>query len=317
MAVVLISGGTGLIGTALTRELARKGHHVIILTRNLKTAVEHYQHAHYQEVIQYAEWDVKRQTIDPKAVQRADYVVHLAGTNVAGGRWTPKRKQEIVESRTQSSALLVKALREIPNRVQAVVSASAIGWYGPDPQIPNPRPFSETAPNHGGFLGSTVQQWEDSIKPVMELGKRLVILRTGIVLSNEGGAYTEFKKTLRFGVASILGSGNQVVSWIHITDLARIYVEALENSRWQGVYNAVAPYPVSNKELMWALARHSGGFNVRIPVPALALKVVLGEMSIEVLKSATVSSRKIEDAGYQFFFPNIDTALANLNKKAS
>jgi uncharacterized protein (TIGR01777 family) len=305
METVLITGGTGLIGQALTKELVARGYGVIVLTRGSSAAAK-------RQGVQYAQWDVERQSIDQEAVGKADYIVHLAGANVAEGRWTESRKREIRESRTKSGALLVRALKEYPNKVKAVVCASAIGWYGPDGQVPNPHPFTESAPANSDFLGTTCQQWEDSIKPVMAAGKRLVILRTGIVLSTEGGAYKEFEKPFRFGVASVLGSGHQVVSWIHIADLVGLYIAALRNERWQGVYNAVAPGPVTNKELIGTMARQRGKFYITTKVPEAALQLALGEMSVEVLKSATVSSRKAEEAGYQFLFPNIGTAVHNL-----
>jgi len=267
--------------------------------------------------VRYMQWNVAAQTLDKRVIEEADFIVHLAGANVAEGRWTAKRKQEIVDSRVQSSALLVKALHATQNRVKAVISASAIGWYGPDPQIPNPNPFTESNKAAADFLGNTCMQWEQSIAPVTELGKRLVILRTGIVLSNSGGAYAEFKKPLRFGIASVLGSGQQMVSWIHIDDIVNLYIEAIENERWQGVYNAVAPQPASNKQLIKTIAKQRGGFYITAPVPAIALKTALGEMSIEVLKSTTVSANKVEQAGYTFLFPHIDAAVQNLYEKAS
>lgn len=310
MATVLITGGTGLIGKALTRLLVQQGYDVIVLTRTLPAPG-----AASNPKITYAQWDVKAQTIDASAVQAADYIVHLAGANVADGRWTEQRKKEIVASRVQSGRLLVKALSELPNKVQAVIAASAIGWYGPDPQVPNPRPFVETDSADGAFLGQTCQQWEESMAPVAGLGKRLVIFRTGIVLSREGGAYKEFKKPLQFGIASILGNGKQVVSWIHIDDLVALYLRAIEQNSWEGVYNAVAPNPVNNKALIMAMAAAKGGLAIPAPVPAFALKIALGEMSIEVLKSATVSSARAERAGYQFLFPDIKSAALNLETK--
>jgi uncharacterized protein (TIGR01777 family) len=309
MATVLITGGTGLIGQALTTALVRKGHQVIILTRKAGTKAK--------PNITYAQWDVHAQTIDEKAVAQADCIVHLAGANVADGRWTEKRKQEIRDSRVRSGELLVKALQEISNQVKAVISASATGWYGPDPSIPNPKPFVETDAAAPDFLGTTCRQWEESIQPVTSLGKRLVLFRTGIVLSNRGGAYAEFRKPLRFGVASVLGSGRQMISWIHIDDMVQLYTNAIENEDWQGVYNAVAPQPASNKQLITAMAKQRGGFYITTHVPELALKAALGEMSIEVLKSTTVSASKLEKRGYPFLFPHIDTAVRNLHKNAS
>src|SRR5215203_1277539 len=225
MATVLITGGTGLIGQALTKELIAKGYDVIILSRNPTKDTQS------GEKVSYAAWNLSAQTIDEEAIQKADYIIHLAGANVAGGRWTEKRKKEIVESRTKSGDLLVNALKNIPNNIRAVISASAVGFYGADSAIPNPKPFVETDPADDSFLGRTCVQWESSIDPVMEAGKRLVKLRTGIVLSNDGGAYAEFKKPLKFGIASVLGNGRQVISWIHIKDIVGLYIYAIENEK--------------------------------------------------------------------------------------
>ncbi|MGB3154499.1 MAG: TIGR01777 family oxidoreductase, partial [Chitinophagaceae bacterium] len=234
-----------------------------------------------------------------------------AGAGVADKRWTKKRKQEIVDSRVKSCKLLADSLKTIPNKVKAVVSASAIGWYGPDPTLPNPTPFVEGDPVDDSFLGSTCRQWEESIEPVTQSGKRLVKLRIGIVLSKDGGALKEFIKPLKFGVAAILGSGKQIISWIHINDLVRLFIMAMENETWQGTYNAVAPNPVSNKELTLQLAKSRKKFFIPIHVPTFVLKIMLGEMSVEILKSATVSSKKIQEAGFQYTFPVIKDALTN------
>jgi uncharacterized protein len=308
MATVLISGGTGLIGTALTSALVAKGYEVIVLTRSKRGTT--------QKNVSYTVWDVKNGIIDADAIKRADYIVHLAGANVAGKRWTDERKKEIVGSRVKSGELLVKTLRETNNKVKAVISSSAIGYYGPDPTNVNARPFVETDNPYNDFLATTVQQWEAAIEPVKQLGKRLVLLRTGIVLSNQGGAYAEFKKPLKFGVASVLGTGKQVVSWIHIDDLVRLYIHSIENERWNGVYNAVSPHPVSNEELIKEMASQRGKLHFTAKVPAAILKIMLGEMSIEVLKSTTVSSAKSENEGFQFLYPTIKDALVSLNSVA-
>jgi uncharacterized protein len=308
MATVLISGGTGLIGTALTSALVAKGYEVIVLTRSKRGTT--------QKNVSYTVWDVKNGIIDPDAIKRADYIVHLAGANVAGKRWTDERKKEIVGSRVKSGELLVKSLKETNNKVKAVISSSAIGYYGPDPTNVNARPFVETDNPYNDFLATTVQQWEAAIEPVKQLDKRLVLLRTGIVLSNKGGAYAEFKKPLKFGVASVLGTGKQIVSWIHIDDLVRLYIQAIEDERWNGVYNAVSPHPVSNEELIKEMANQRGKLHFTAKVPAAILKIMLGEMSIEVLKSTTVSSAKSENEGFQFLYPTIKDALVSLNSVA-
>lgn len=301
MATVCITGGTGLIGTALTKHLSAKGHAIIILSRSVNKNAD--------ASVTYMRWDPEAGIIDSNAISQADYIIHLAGAGVADKRWTKKRKEEIRNSRINASALLAKALKETDNHVQAVISASGIGWYGPD----NGKEFVETDPAYTDFLGSTCRDWENSIEPVTQIGKRLVKLRTGIALSNDGGALAEFKKPLRFGLASVLGTGNQVVSWIHITDLVRLYAYAMENNQLSGVFNAVSPEPVTNKTLILSLAeKMRGKAFITIPVPSAVLKLVLGEMSVEVLKSATVSSEKIRTTGFQFLYPSLTAALNEL-----
>ena len=310
MATILITGGTGLVGKALGQSLLKKGYQVIILSRNAGKSST-------IAGLSYSQWNVEAQTIERQAIENADYIIHLAGAGVADKRWSKKRKQEIADSRVNSCKLIIDSLTKIPNKVQAVVSSSAIGWYGPDPVIPNPQPFTEEAPAHDDFLGTTCKQWEESIEPVTQLGKRLVKLRTGIVLSTAGGALKEFIRPLRFGVAAVLGSGKQIISWIHIDDLVNMYIAAIENEKLSGVYNAVAPEPVSNKVLTLQLAKSRKKFFIPIHVPSFLLQLILGEMSVEVLKSATVNSSKIGQAGFHFKFGNISPALVDLTRNSS
>src|SRR5688572_247063 len=202
MSTVVITGGTGLIGTALTSAFLGKSYEVIILTRKLPNGkprtINPIPPGHSAgDKLSYALWDIQNGTIDTEAIRKADYIIHLAGASVGEKRWTEERKHEIAESRINSSALLVKALSENENHVKAVISASGAGWYGEDPSIPNPVPFKEGHPPAEDFLGQTCKEWEEAIEPVSLLGKRLVKLRTGIVLSREGGALAEFKKLLR------------------------------------------------------------------------------------------------------------------------
>ena len=304
MATVLITGGTGMIGTAITNKLISKGHEVIILTRDKSKYTN-------DSSLSYAEWDLEKQTIERAAIEKADHIINLAGAGVADKRWTEKRKQEIRDSRVKAGQVIVKSLSEIPNKVQSVINASAIGWYGPDGQHRIERPFTESDHAFTDFLGSTCLQWQQSIEPVRELGKRLVIIRTGIVLAKKGGAFPEFVKPLKFGMATILGSGKQIVSWIHINDLVNIYIYAIENADMKGVFNAVAPHPVTNKDLILSIARARKRFFIPVKVPSFVLKTVLGEMSVEVLKSATVSGRKVMDEGFQFQFSNITSAVGS------
>lgn len=307
MATVLITGGTGLIGKALRGLLLQRGYDVVVLTRDADK-----QRA-TDPRLSFANWDVDKQTIDSSAIERADYVIHLAGAGVADKRWSDKRKKEIVDSRINSSALLIKALSTNANHVKAVACASGIGWYGPDAAIPNPHRFRETDPVAHDFLGETCQRWEASIDPVTSLGKKLVKLRTGIVLSTEGGALKEFMNPLRFGIAAILGNGKQIISWIHIDDICRMYLQAIEDPKMEGVYNAVTPNYLSNKTFTLLLAKAmKHNFYIPLHVPSPLLKIGLGEMSTEVLKSATVSADKIRSAGFSFLYPTLDAAFNQL-----
>ncbi|MEO5781962.1 MAG: TIGR01777 family oxidoreductase [Ginsengibacter sp.] len=309
MPVVLITGGTGLIGKNLTRHLTSKGYEVIIVSRT--------PHTSNDPLISFANWNVEEQKIDDYAIAKADYIINLAGAGVMEKKWSEKYKKEIVESRTKSCELLINALQKNSNHVKALIAASAIGWYGGDTKpLLHANGFIETDPADEKFLGETCRLWEESIEPVTNLNKRLVKLRTGIVLSNDGGAFTEFKRSLRFGIAAILGGGKQMISWIHMDDLCRMYIYAIENENLSGSYNAVAPLPVNNKTLILKLAKKiRGQFYIPIHVPQFLLKLILGQRSIEILKSATVSCEKIKAAGFTFLYPSIDAALKELSKK--
>lgn len=310
MPVVLITGGTGLIGKNLTKHLTSKGYEIIIVSR--KPA-----HASDDPKISFANWNVEEQKIDSDAIAKADYIINLAGAGVMDKKWSEKYKKEIVESRTKSSKLLINALQKNTNHVKAIINSSAIGWYGGDTKpLLHANGFIETDPADKKFLGETCRLWEESVEPVTKLNKRLVKLRTGIVLSNDGGAFTEFKRSLSFGIAAILGIGKQMISWIHMDDLCRLYIYAIENENLSGSYNAVAPLPVSNKTLILKLAKRiRGQFYIPIHVPQFLLKLILGERSIEILKSATVSCEKIKATGFTFLYPSIDAALKELCKK--
>ncbi len=311
MPTVLISGGTGLIGTNLTRHLTERNYEVIILSRERgKTSPD--------PKISYVYWDTKKEEIDIDAIKKADHIIHLAGAGVMDKRWTDEFKKQIVESRTKSSELIIKALRENPHKVRSFVSASAIGWYGADANpIVHKEGFIETDPaDTNNFLGETCVLWESSVEPVKDLGIRLAKLRTGVVLSNKGGAYKEFKMPARFGIAGILGNGKQIISWIHIDDISRMYIELMENEYASGSYNGVAPMPVSNRAMMLQIAETlRGKFFVPIHVPEFLLKLLLGKQSTEILKSATVSDKKIKGLGFTFMYPTIEAAVEELAKE--
>lgn len=304
MPVVLISGGTGLIGSRLTHHLIERGYDIVILTQQKSRSPENLK-------ITYSYWNVEKKIIDKKAVLSADHILHLAGAGVMDHKWTTDYKKKILESRTKSAELIVNCLKENEHHVKTFVSASAIGYYGSDGKILERKDgFIESDLASKDFLGETCLLWEASVEPVTALGIRLVKLRTGIVLSKKGGALKEFKKPLRFGIATVFGNGKQVVSWVHIDDLCRMYSEAMENKYLHGSYNAVAPEPVSQKELMLLLGnKMRNKFFTAVHVPVFILKLFLGKRSIEILKSATVSDRKIKATGFTFLYPSIESAL--------
>jgi uncharacterized protein len=307
MAVVLIFGGTGLIGTALTHYLIERDYDIIILSgkKNLSSVNPN---------LSYSYWNVTEKIIDAEVVKKADHIIHLAGAGVMNKKWTDDYKKKILESRTKSAELIISYLKENDHHVKTFVSASAIGWYGEDAKpLERKEGFIESDLPSGNFLGETCLLWESSTEPVVGLGIRLVKLRTGIALSNNGGAFKEYKTPLNFGLATILGNGKQVVSWIHIEDLCRMYCTAIEDIYLRGSYNAVAPEPVSQKKLILTLGqRMRNRFFIPVYVPSFILKLIFGKRSMELLKSTTVSNKKRKATGFTFLFPSIESAVDDL-----
>lgn len=296
-----ITGGTGFVGQHLKTLLLSKGYAVIIFTRSPeKQAVE--------QGVTYAFWNPSNEEIDTNILQKLDAVIHLAGAGVADKRWTDERKKEIVSSRVAVTTYLVEQLKQHANRCSTFIAASATGYYGPDR---NNTPFKETEDYYDDFLGRTCLQWEKASKTA-EQSFRTVIIRIGIVLGREAGAFKEFEQPTKMGIVPILGSGQQMISWIHIADLVSLFTYALEKEEIKGIYNGVAPSPASNKTLMKTIARVKGGLKIPVPVPSFILKIMLGEMSIEILKSCTASSQKIESTGFQFQYKDINSAVKNL-----
>lgn len=295
---ILITGGSGLIGTALTELLLSRGYSVSHLSRSKGQPGK----------VNSYRWDIGRQEIDPEAIRNANAIVHLAGANLGEKRWTEQRKKEILESRTRSTRLLHDALKKLPNTVDTFVTASAVGYYGTD----NEKVFTETDPPGKDFLADVTRQWENEADRIAHPGLRVVKLRTGVVLSPAGGALEKMALPVKFFAGAPLGSGRQFVSWIHIMDLCSIYVKALEDESLQGIYNAVAPEVVTNREFTRAIGKALNRPVFLPPVPAFALKMVLGEMAGMVLEGACVSGERIQRAGYTFQYPVLKQALADL-----
>lgn len=299
---VLISGGTGMIGSRLTQILQQKGYRVSHLSRSA---------GNRQDVTTYV-WDIRRQEIDPEALAGADYVIHLAGAGVADGRWTKSRKQAILKSRTESTRLLHDAISQLgDHRIKAFLSASAIGIYGADTGSAE---IFESSPKGDDFLAMVTEKWEAAADEIKRLNIRTVKLRIGVVLSMEGGALPRIVQPVKLGAGAPLGSGQQYVSWIHLEDLCRMFVYALENDELADVYNAVAPRPVTNEQLTKSAAQTLKKPLFLPNVPGFAIRLAFGEMASIVLGGNRVSSRRMEEAGFDFRYNKIDAALEDLLK---
>ena len=298
----MITGGSGLVGTALTDLLLQKGYHVSHLGRSPSLGK-----------VKCYRWSVTGNYIDPKALEGVDAIIHLAGAGVAEKRWSQSRKKEILESRTKSSELICETLKTQPNQVKVVVSATAVGYYG---LSTSDEWYDETCESGNDFLASVCKAWEASTDPIQALGIRLVKIRVGVVLSNNGGALIQMAQPVKWGFGAALGSGKQWVSWIHITDLCQIFLKAIENETMIGIYNAVAPNPVTNKELNQTIAQALQRPLWLPPVPEFALRILLGEMSQIVLTGARVDCSKVKSAGMTFDFTDANLAVKNLLEKS-
>ena len=297
---ILITGATGMIGSELVQLLLAKNHSVNYLTTS-KSKIE--TKPNYNGFY----WNPEQGKIDENCIYEVDAIVHLAGANISK-RWTNAYKQEIIESRTLSAELLYNLIRKTPNQVKQFVSASGTASY-PESHT---KIFDETTVDtEDSFLSNVVKKWEESADRFQVLNIKVCKLRTGIVLSKVGGALPELVKPIKLGLGAAMGSGKQIQSWIHINDLVQMYYFALEN-QLEGVYNAVAPNPISNKELTVAIAKVLKKSLFLPNIPQFIMKLVLGEMSYLLFSSKNLSSEKIQNSGFKFEFPKIKEALNDL-----
>ncbi|MCF8239588.1 MAG: TIGR01777 family oxidoreductase [Saprospiraceae bacterium] len=299
MATVLVAGGTGMIGR---HWIATQGYlfdEVRLLSRSP---------GRQGTVIKYA-WDPAAGTYDPEAFRSVDYIINLAGAGIADERWTEDRKRLIVSSREDSARTLLKALQETGAKPAMILSASATGYYGDR----GAEWVDENAEPGHGFLSTTTQAWEAASMTFKAAGHPLAVLRIGIVLSNEGGALPKLKMPLKVGMANYFGDGQQYMPWIHIDDITSLMTWILQGKN-DGVWNGVAPEPVTSKQMATALKKAFGGWLVA-PVPAAVLRLLLGEMSDTVLTGARVSAEKVVKAGFGFRYSDLDQALLDLKSK--
>ncbi|QQS31315.1 MAG: TIGR01777 family protein [Sphingobacteriales bacterium] len=302
---ILITGASGLIGSRLTEFLIERGYVVKHLVRSPKPNAS----------IPTFKWNVEKGIIDAEALSDTEIVVHLAGAGIGDKRWTTHNRRQIVNSRTQSTALLVNTLSQLKqHRVKTIIGASAIGYYGNRAD----QLLSESdLPQENDFLSETTRLWEQSYLPfINELGIRSCIFRIGIVLSNKGGALPKMDLPVRFCAPGFyFGTGKQFYSWIHIDDLCRLFIHAIENTHMSGTYNAVSPNPVTNKEFVLSILSAKERYALALPVPEWALRIGLGQMADIIFHSAKASSSKVENSGFSFNFPNLRSALKNIYDK--
>ncbi|NCP46399.1 MAG: TIGR01777 family protein [Flavobacteriales bacterium] len=298
---VLITGGTGLVGTALTTLLVEKGYSVTILTRDEnRTSLN--------SNITYSFWDINKGIIDQELLLSANYIVHLAGAGIADKPWSAKRKKAILDSRVAPIKLIYNHLKDNAYQLNAFISASGVGYYG---AITTNTIFDETARAANDFLGKTCLQWEQAVDELTDLPIRTVKLRTGIVLAKDGGALPKMMQPFKFGFGAALGTGKQIMPWIHIDDLARLYCAAIENDNFNGAYNAIAGN-VNNKDFSKTLSKCMKKPFWLPNVPRFMLKLFLGEMAVILLEGSAVNNQKILQTGFQFQFTDLEDGLNGL-----
>lgn len=293
-----MTGASGLVGKRLTGLLLQKGYQVSHLGRSKR-----------EGVVTSFVWDIDKGILDPQALDGVGAIIHLAGAGVADKRWTTPRKREILESRTKSTALLFKTLKNEEHTVTSFVSASAIGYYG---FSLSDEVFTEESKPGSDYLAQVTRQWEEEVEKISSLSIRVVKLRIGIVLSEKGGALAEMVKPIKLGVGSPLGNGKQSLTWIHLDDLCEMFIKAVEDSSMNGTYNAVGPEWVTNAEMTKAIANVLNKPLWLPPIPGFVLKIVLGEMADLVIYGSKISPGKIQKTGFNFKFTKLEEALRDL-----
>ncbi|MBU7582537.1 MAG: TIGR01777 family oxidoreductase [Nostoc sp. TH1S01] len=302
---VAITGATGLVGSRLVERLQTEGHQVLVLTRNAGFAQKVFPPANFPsvEIITYTPttsgaWQ--------DVISSCEAVVNLAGEPIGEGRWTPERKQEILNSRQLGTQKIVEAIAKANPKPKVLVNTSAIGYYGTNETAT----FDEASVSGNDFLAQVCQAWEAEATKVKDVGVRLVILRFGIVLGN-GGALAKMIPPFQLFAGGPIGSGRQWFSWIHIDDVVNLILQALNNSDMEGVYNATAPNPVRMNDLAQTLGKVLNRPSW-LPVPAFAIEALLGDGAIVVLEGQQVLPKRTLESGFTYQYPNLQPALQQI-----
>lgn len=295
--IVLITGASGMIARQLAKKI-EKEYELRFLTRKKEHSNEY-------------EWDIRKGSMDEAALDNVSHIIHLAGANISEKRWTDERKKELISSRIDSAALLRTALKKNKIKLKSFISASGINFYGTET---TEKIFTENDPPGNDFLSEVVVLWERAADDFKEqnLAERVVKIRTAVVLSEKEGALKKMVPPIRYYIGSPLGSGKQYMPWIHIEDICSIYELALKNSLLDGAYNAVSPQHATNKDLTEKIAEVLNKPLWMPNVPAFILKLIFGELASAILEGSRASSKKIQETGFQFQFPDLKDALDNL-----
>ncbi len=298
MNTILITGGTGLLGSRISDLLHDKGYQVRHLSRteNLTANYPAYK------------WDIKAKTIDPRAFEGVHGIIHLAGAGIADARWTPARKEAIIESRVDSTHLLSEYIAKLEQPPSVFVACSAVGIYGNK----GDHKLIEKSPPGQDFMSEVCIKWERSADSIREQGIRTPTVRVGVVMSTQGGALEKINMSYGFRIGAYFSDGQQYMSWIHIDDLCNIFIRAVEDEQMTEVYNATAPDPVTNKALVKALSAAHGQSTLLLPVPAFALRTAMGEMADVVLNSTRVLPQALLDLQHDYQYPELVGALSDL-----
>jgi uncharacterized protein len=293
---VLVAGASGLVGSRLTQLLKEKGYKTIALSRKEDLSKGIYG------------WNPEAGSINDEAVKQADFVINLAGSGIADGRWTATRKKSIIDSRVKGAAVLKEAFLRTGKSPECYLSAAAIGIYGNSGE----QQMTESdTPMDSTFKVETSVLWEKAAQEIAGLGIRTFVLRIGIVLSTDGGALKEIIKPLNFGLGAYFSDGKAWYPWVHIDDVCRMFIWAMENPSIKGIYNGVTNN-VRNIDLVKQTAKARKQWAIFMPAPAFALRLVFGEMADVILDSTKVSSEKLQKSGFKWLFPDLDSALKNL-----
>ena len=297
---VLIAGGSGLIGTALSKHLLAEGHSVTVLSRNPQA------HSALQGVTM-VRWDGKTKDGWGHLLNETDAVVNLAGVNLGGGLWTKNRKAKLIGSRLNAGAAIVAAFQAAEHKPEVLLQAAANGYYSPS----GDDILTESDPPGTGFQSDLCQRWEQSTQPVEAMGVRRVVTRSGVVFARGALLLNMFLLPFRLFVGGPIGSGRQYLPWIHVDDEVAAFKYLLTNQETSGAYNLMSPQPVRNSDLGHAISRVLKR-PYWFPVPGFALKLVLGKMSSVVLDSWRCMPARLTESGFQFKFPDVEAALRDL-----